>query len=80
MIQTLNEYIAAHPDAAIINVTPSDVGLTATSPSDSVPTVIGGIEVAMGDDGAESQGYADAFRIGDKNPNSSVTYDFEPSP
>jgi hypothetical protein len=77
VIQTLNEYIAAHPDAAIINVSPSDVGLSRSS---TVPNVIGGVEVAMGDAGTAAQAYADAFHIGDRNPNSSLTYDFEPSP
>jgi hypothetical protein len=67
VIRSLNEYIAQHPDAAIINV---------EQPGQQ-PNPYGGIEIAMGDAGSAAQAYADAFHIGDKNPNSAVTYDFE---
>lgn len=67
IIRSLKEYVLEHPDAAIIN----------EEESGGQPNPIGGVEIAMGDAGTAADAYADAFRIGDKNPNSTVTYDYE---
>ena len=69
IIRSLSQYVAQHPDAAIINF----------ERPGGQPNPLGGVEIAMGDAGGPAQAYADALRIGDKNPNSTVTYDFDPT-
>jgi hypothetical protein len=64
VIRSLSQYVAAHPGATIVN--PSGQG--------------GGVQVVHGFASASDQydGYADLLRIGDVNPNSTVTYNYEP--
>jgi hypothetical protein len=64
VIRSLSDYIAQHPGATIVN------------PSGQ----LGAVQIVHGFSSASDQydGYADLLRIGDMNPNSTVTYNYEP--
>jgi hypothetical protein len=65
VIRSLSQYVLQHPGAAIVN------------PSGNR----GGVQIVHGfaSPSDNFDGYADSFRIADNNPNSGVTYDFEPA-
>jgi hypothetical protein len=64
IIRPLSQYVAAHPGSAIVN------------PSGQ----LGAVQIVHGFSSPSDNydGYADLLRIGDMNPNSTVTYNFEP--
>lgn len=64
VIRSLSQYVQQHPGATIVN------------PSGTHP----GVQIVHGFASASDQfdGYADLLRIGVRNPNSTVTYNFEP--
>lgn len=65
VIRSLSQYIAQHPNATIVNISGNK----------------GGVQIVHGfaSPSDNFDGYADSLNIADMNPNSGVTYDFEPS-